>query len=421
MKRRGKATSARPLRNIKEAGVKSSFSTRTAAKGQAARAGSQKNSARDRDLLLHEQAADWLVSRWEDRRPAVLQKRKSRMPGWLWPLLALTAILLAVFLFLPAIIDRSVQDHNHHLDEEAVRQASTYGDDVRVVTAPVADLLEKADITSGRVDQVLYNTPVQLLQEGVGEQQAFCEVRLQTGQTGYLSQRSLTADRQSIEPTLYREKLIVTDLTKRIMSHADSGTLLEEVKRGTVLYVLYDGKDLFRVQLPAGGEGWLSAGGIAILPVQSSLPLTDANHFVASALTYDKTRWIPHGKTDEGIDIYGVISQAAAVNGLDLPSGYDPLYEMGETVETAFTNTGDLNEQSLQPGDIFFCERIKTYDDDGTPVIDPEKKKLAIWMGEDQFLTESVREFAITRHEADVLLKNWQVVRVARYFPTLGR
>ena len=129
---------------------------------------------------------------------------------------------------------------------------------------------------------------------------------------------------------------------------------------------------------------------------------------------FDQFKWMKNGLSDDGIDMYGVLRMTGYINGLQLPSDNAALWETGETVENVKDPDGHLLTNALQIGDVLFCERRIGEADDA----DPENRKLAIWIGNDRFLTESIREFAITRQTAETLESNWVIQRVARYFPS---
>lgn len=358
---------------------------------------------------------------WVRQQPSIARMRKqSDRPVWFWPLVLLTVLLLLVFLIIPDVIDRSSGDAGKHLDEASPTYLSIYDEQVRLVTESVVTIYAEPDIKSERLTQVLYNTPVQL-QPNEGVPSGFVKVLLLDGRVGYMVPEALSSDRQSVEPNLYQTRVIVTDMSKRVMTHATNGNLLVEVKRGTVLYVLYGGSDLYRVQLPDGREGWLSSAGVIELPVNAPIPLTDADRFAASAQVFDQSKWMKNGLSDDGIDMYGVLRMTGYINGLQLPADPAALWETGETVEGVLDETGRLKTDALQIGDVLFCERRVGETETGGALSDPENRKLAIWIGNDRFLTESIREFAITRQSTETLETNWVVQRVARYFPSTSK
>ncbi len=56
-----------------------------------------------------------------------------------------------------------------------------------------------------------------------------------------MRQSDLVESHDSIEPSSHTARILVTDLTKRVFSHASSGTLLVETVMGTLLYADYAG------------------------------------------------------------------------------------------------------------------------------------------------------------------------------------
>lgn len=382
--------------------------SRTSRAVRAERAAARRASRADRSTGT----TDWFAEQKSIARTA----RTSSLPVWFWPLIILLALIVAVFLIVPIIVERSTHVPGGGEADGSPAYISLYDQNVRVVKVPVSSVYNEPDIKSTRLTQVLFNTPVQL-DPSVQSPTGFCYVTLLDGRKGYMMPTDLSQDRQSIEPNLYHLKVIVTDLNKRIMTHATNGNLLMEVKRGTMLYVLYSGNDLFRVQLPDGVEGWMSASGLMVLPVQSGIPRTDPDRFTASLQVYDQSRWMENGMSDEGIDMNNVLRITAHLNGIELPADNDALWNYGESLAGAVAEGGRLDTSVLRLGDIVFCERIVGYDTELKPVADPENRKIAVWIGGDTLLTESTREFAITKQTVKTLEDNWIIVRVTRYFP----
>ncbi|HHX37568.1 MAG TPA: SH3 domain-containing protein, partial [Clostridiaceae bacterium] len=271
------------------------------------------------------------------------------------------------------------------------------------------------DISSERITQVLYNTPVLLLENPAAEE-TFVHVELLDGRTGFLPIDALTTDRQSVEANLYNMKIIVTDVSKRIMTHAMNGNLLIEVKRGTLLYVTYRGPDIFKVQLTDDREGWLSSDGVIALPSGAVPPLTDADQFASSARAYRQAKWLHAGRTNEGIDMYGVIQQTAYINGLDLPVDEDEFCQSGDTVHDGI-EAGRIVPEKMTVGDVIFYERLVNRTPEGDVETDPNRRRLGIWLGEGKLLTESIHTFSIVEVDGDWPERDWAAVRVAGFFP----
>jgi hypothetical protein len=117
--------------------------------------------------------------------------------------------------------------------------ATVYGQAVLVVKTPVADVFALDDLLAPRTTQVLYNEPVKRTRKTAAY--GFVAVQLPDGQEGFMRQSDLVESHDSIEPSSHTARILVTDLTKRVFSHASSGTLLVETVMGTLLYADYAG------------------------------------------------------------------------------------------------------------------------------------------------------------------------------------
>ncbi len=339
--------------------------------------------------------------------------KKAAVPPWFAPLIVL-AVLLGVLLIIPGILNLRKADPGKSVDDHRT-YVSIYAENVRVVNVPAATIYAEPDIKAERIGQVLFNSPVQVT-ETEHEQSGFVYLTTLDGKQGYVRPDELSKDRQSIEPDLYTHKVVVTDLQKSVMTHASNGNLMIEVKRGTVLYVLYDGTNLFRVQLPDGGEGWVSSTGLFKLSAKVDIPVTDNEAFTSYVLAFDQTKFMEHGLTNEGIDMPGVLSVTSYINGVPLPSDISALAETGETVENAVVQPSYLDTKVLRSGDVIYFKPIVGYDGDNQAIGGEEVEKLGIWLGDDQILTDSQRTFSIVRQQPDSIFSAWIPYRVARYF-----
>ena len=314
------------------------------------------------------------------------------------------------------MVDRSAGHRQQIAETNDSSFDALYDDQVQVVNESFVTLYEEPDIGSERITQVLFNSPVLLLDEP-SEESEFVNVELLNGLTGYLPVSSLTKDRQSVEANLYKMKVIVTDVNKRVMTHAINGNLLIEVKRGTLLYVTYRGPDIYKVQLTDGREGWISSDGVIALPSGAVPPLTNANQFANSVRAYRQAKWLDAGRTNEGIDMYGVMYLTAYINGLELPVEEEAFWESGDTVSDAI-DTGCILFDKLTPGDVVFYERLVNRGADGVVETDPSRRLIGVWLGDGKLLTESIHTFSIVEVDAKWPERDWAAVRVARYFPT---
>ena len=293
-------------------------------------------------------------------------KARSGMPPWLLPLVALLLIATLVFWGAPTLITRLQAYLNLDIGQETQPVDLLYGDDVWTVTTPVANVFDRDDIKAGRVTQALFNEPVWITSQDCAL--GFVKVRLTDGCEGYMRNDDLIDSRQSIEPELYKFKLVIAETTKRILSHARQGTLLIEVPMGTVLFADYRGNGISRVVLPDGQEGWLSDSGIIILPSTGKIePVTDgARYFSSTALAFNQITHLPNGQSVYGISTVGIARLAAMTNGIALPRLLADQAASGSPVILEFDETTGLPDISvIRPGDLLFLSGRQ--DEAGTP------------------------------------------------------
>lgn len=292
-----------------------------------------------------------------------IAKPSSGLPGWFLPLIALVLIVVLVFWGVPAAITRMQNQQQNPTGEDTPENQLIYDDRTQVVNRPIADIFDQPDLKAARVTQALYNEPVTIRPSGeIGETGAagatgFAPVALADGTTGFIMTRDLTARRTSIEPGLYRYKLVIATATKRIMSHASQGTLLVEVMMGTVLYADYRGDGISRVGLPDGTTGWISDEGVIVLPIGGAIETPDdaARYFCSTALTFRQVTVIENGQSIRGVSTTGIARLAAMINGLSVPRTLAGLSEMGsQIVVPRDPATGLIDLAALQPGDLLF-------------------------------------------------------------------
>lgn len=278
---------------------------------------------------------------------------RKRVPRWFVPALAVVVIATLVFWGAPAAVAylRPLFGQGGGPTEPAATQ---YGDDTRVVGIPVANVFDADDLLAGRATQVLYNEPVQMT--GKPAAYGFAHVRLSDGTEGYMRLQDLVSGRSSVESAGHIACLMVTDLTKRILSHASSGTLLAEVMMGTLLFTDYAGDGVYRVTLPTGGTGWIGSNGVLELPIDGTgVPMSDSGRYFAnSALAFLNVPYILNGVSRDGACPEGIARIAAAVNGVSLPRTLSAQMEAGEAIELRRDENGDPVYDDLLQGDLVF-------------------------------------------------------------------
>lgn len=357
---------------------------------------------------------------WNLYKKAIyVEKPQRRLPAWFFPLLALVLIIALVFWAAPMAISR-LQGSFGRSDDNPEQIKLIYDSDTWVVKKPVADLFQDDDLKSGRITQALYNEPVKVTESKT--QWGFKHVILSDGSSGYMLNDDISDYRQSIEPSLALFKVTVISSSKRIMSHARSGTLLTEVMMGTQLFSDYRGDGILRVHMPEGGYGWVSEDGLLIMDPEENVQTPDdgARYFCSSAMAFHHVTVLEQGQSMAGASIPGVTRIAALVNGVILPRGIEYQMQVGNKIDLAYLQPDDEESDSkaLQPdlsslaaGDLVFADDKAN---PGTPV------SMAIVMENGQFLMSPTTKTSIELVDPTII-PDWteRIISVRRIFPEM--
>ena len=350
--------------------------------------------------------------RWNFYRKGMyVDRRKRGLPGWLLPLLALLLIVVLVFWGVPTIITRMQSIIDADQGQTDNQASLLYDVDTWAVCRPVADVFDSDDLKAGRVTQALYNEPVRILSRDCAF--GFAKVRLQDGTEGFMFLKDLADSRDSIEPDLFSYRLVVAANTKRVMSHASSGTLLVEVVMGTVLFADYRGDGISRVRLPDGSEGWVSDDGIIVLPPLGPIePAAEgARYFCSSAMAFNKVTVLQNGQSIYGVSTTGIARLAAAINGVTLPRSLAGQALSGQKISLVLdAETGLADLKQVLPGDLVFLSAASGNED-------AQPASLAICVDQNQVLYARPGQTSIKLIDLTQNIDLWQrIVMVRRLF-----
>ena len=196
-------------------------------------------------------------------------------------------------------------------------------------------------------------SPMDVAFDAVGN--GYVLIRTSDNIVGYVKGDELSADMSSCEPDLHLFKLVVADISKRVMSHASNGTLIAEVNMNTVLYADVKRDGVYQVQLPNGESGWISSSGVIELGINEETAEVGVRYFVSSVLTMVNATYLDGGVTNRGISIQGLAYVAAGVNGVPIPRELKDQIDCGTEVKLEYdVVTGELLIDSIIPGDIVF-------------------------------------------------------------------
>lgn len=211
-----------------------------------------------------------------------------------------------------------------------------------VVNETVVDIFREPDIQSERVTQSIFNQPVRIL----GEKDNWIKVTVMDGYTGWVKSRYIDRDCTSIDSSLYKSRIIITNKTKKIYSRPVDGLTVKDVVLGTELYCAEKKENWCRVVLPGKKEGWVEAAGMILLASDEPIARTTAVNFTDTAKKFLKTVYLWGGVSASGIDCSGLTYICSRINGITLPRDADQQYKAGKEVP--------IDQKNFCEGDLLF-------------------------------------------------------------------
>ena len=289
----------------------------------------------------------------EDEDTNITRSVKRGVSQFILPTLVFIVIVALLFWILPTWLPKLIETPEiaMYISPQDVRVYTDTSD--RMVIRYVTSLMREPDVRSERITQVLFNEPVKLLSKSPTE--GYVLIRTRDGLEGFVLEKDLSAMMDSIEPDMHQYKLVVSDVSKNIMSHASKGTLEIEVMMNTVLFSDQKRDGVYHVALPDGKDGWISSSGVIELDVYSPIEKVSVRYFVSSVLSFINMTHLPGGITMRGLSVPGLAYVSASVNGVALPREMADQMTSGEAVTLKYDEiTGDLLIDSIMPGDLVF-------------------------------------------------------------------
>ena len=282
----------------------------------------------------------------------VQHRRRRGLPRFVAPVIIFLLLTAFLFWLIPGLAARYF-GASDGTPEELTAPVRIYSDSVRVVNVYAANLLSAPDIKADRITQLLYNEPVTLMEKD--SKDAFVQIQTKDKMKGYVKSADLSDSTDSVEPDLHLFKLIVSDVSKNVMSHASNGTLLMEVMMNTVLFADIKSEGVYQVSLPNGEKGWINSSGVIEVGVEDPVEKVGVRYFVSSVLSYVNMTQLDGGLTRRGLSVEGLVYISAAVNGVTMPRTMTEQIAMGERVDLVYDEvTGLLAVSSIAPGDLVF-------------------------------------------------------------------
>ncbi|MBN1892397.1 MAG: hypothetical protein JW780_06405 [Clostridiales bacterium] len=262
-------------------------------------------------------------------------------------------IVALLFWILPSWIPKLIKTPEIAMYISPEKQRVYNEETDRMVIRYAASVMREPDVRSQRITQVLFNEPVEVL--STSPTNGYVLVRTTDGIQGFVLEKDLSADMDSIEPEIHQQKLIVTDVSKNVMSHASNGTLELEVMMNTVLFSDRKSDGVYHIALPGDKDGWVSSSGVIELGVYDPVEKVGVRYFVSSVLSFVNATHLSGGLTKRGLSVPGLAYVSASVNGVTLPRTMEDQMSSGDEVILQYDEiTGELIAESIMPGDLVF-------------------------------------------------------------------
>ena len=280
---------------------------------------------------------------------------KNKIIGFVIAFAAFILLIVGVFYILPRVLPDLFKGTNIELFVEPVIYLEYEDPDYRVVNESTVALMSLPESDSRRIAEVLYNEPVRFFNDS---KNGYCKIQTQDGLIGYVKASSLISETDSIEPDIHKYKLIVSDPSKNIMTHASNGTLIKKVMMNTVLYADIKREGVYQVALPGGDKGWIGSSGVIELSTRGVTEEVSSRYFVSSVMTFVNAKYIENGMSIDGASVNGAVYVSAEINGIEIPRTMEGQAEAGfEVIPEPDAVTGEIMIEQILPGDILFLSR----------------------------------------------------------------
>jgi len=304
-------------------------------------------------------SAEDMQDKWglSEKQATLGGARKRKLLGLAIAFSAFILLLTGIFYILPRVLPDLFRGTNIELFVEPVINLEYDEPDYRVVIDSTVALMKAPKPDSTRIAEVLYNEPVRYISDS---ENGYCKIQTMDGLIGYVKASSLLENMDSVEPDIHQYKLIVSDPSKNIMTHASNGTLIKKVMMNTVLYADIKREGVYQVALPGGDSGWIGSSGVIELSTRGDTEEVSSRYFVSSVLTFVNARYIENGMSIDGASINGAVYVSAEINGIDIPRTMEGQAQAGiEVIPEPDAVTGQIRIDQILPGDIVFLSSPK--------------------------------------------------------------
>ncbi|SCW36580.1 SH3 domain-containing protein [Ruminococcaceae bacterium YRB3002] len=266
-------------------------------------------------------------------------------------------MLAGIFFILPRVLPGLFKGTNIELFVQKQVNYVYTDPDYRVIIKPAVSVYQLPDVTSDRVTQVLYNEAVTLI--GDDSVNGFIKIRTGDGMEGYIDDTSFIDDMSSVEPDLYKYKLVISNPYKNIMTHASNGTLITKAMMNTTLYGNVKRDGVYQVNLPGGDIGWIGSSGVIEIGTRDKTDIVSSRYFVSSVLTFVNSMYLDDGLTMQGASVNGIAYVCSSVNGIELPRSMEEQAKLGTEIPMEYDAVNrNLIVENILPGDLVFLRGV---------------------------------------------------------------
>ena len=304
-------------------------------------------------------SAEDMEEKWglSDKQATLSVVKKRKFISLAIAVAAFILLIVGVFYILPRVLPDLFKGTNIELFIEPEINLEYEDESFRVVKDSTVPLMTEPDPSTKRIAEVLFNEPVKYISAA---KDGYCKIRTMDGLEGFVKESSLVDDTASIEPDVHQYKLIVSESSKNIMTHASNGTLIKKVMMNTVLYADIKREGVYQVALPGGDSGWIGSSGVIELSPRAETEEVSSRYFVSSVLTFVNSKYIQNGMSIDGASVNGVVYVSAEVNGIQIPRTMEEQAKAGiEVIPEPDAVTGKIMIDQIQPGDILFLASPK--------------------------------------------------------------
>ena len=304
-------------------------------------------------------SAEDMEEKWglSDKQATLSVVKKRKFISLAIAVAAFILLIVGVFYILPRVLPDLFKGTNIELFIEPEINLEFEDESYRVVKDSTVALMTEPDPSTKRIAEVLFNEPVIYISPA---KDGYCKIRTMDGLEGFVKESSLVDDTNSIEPDVHQYKLIVSESSKNIMTHASNGTLIKKVMMNTVLYADIKREGVYQVALPGGDSGWIGSSGVIELSPRAETEEVSSRYFVSSVLTFVNSKYIQNGMSIDGASVNGVVYVSAEVNGIQIPRTMEEQAKAGiEVIPEPDAVTGKIMIEQIQPGDILFLSSPK--------------------------------------------------------------